>query len=143
MTNMMQGNFWIVNSDEKLENYIAELRDQYKQHKYLRCQVKTGKQRSDVQNNALHKYCEMLAESLNSAGLDMRKVLKPEVEIPWNKDSVKDELWRPIQIAMTKKKSTTEPLRGQYGEIYETLNRHMSQKFGISVPWPCKESKAA
>lgn len=137
----MQGDHWIVNSDAKLENYIQHLRGQYAEHKYLRCQVKTGKQRSDLQNNSLHLYCTQLAEALNNAGLDMRKVLKPGVEIPWSMLAVKDKLWRPIQESMTGQESTTKPDRDEYPQIYETLNRHIASKFGISVAWPSKDKK--
>ncbi len=38
------------------------------------------------QRNALHLYCEMLACALNNAGYDMKKTLKEEVEIPWQKN---------------------------------------------------------
>ena len=47
-------------------------------------QLKT-KQRTLQQNKALHKYFEILADTLNEAGLDARVVLKPEIEIPWTK----------------------------------------------------------
>lgn len=135
----MQGEFWIVNSDSSLENYLDDIRKQYNHHKYLMCQIKTGQQRSELQNNALHKYCEMVAEALNDAGLDMRQVIREDVDIPWSKNTVKEHLWRPIQLVMTKHKSTTKPKRGEYTEIYETLSRHLASKFGIDVPWPSKD----
>ena len=57
------------------------------------------------QNNALHLFFWQLAEELNAAGLDMKKVLKPQVDITWTTDSIKDYLWRPLQIALLKKKT--------------------------------------
>ena len=93
------------------------------------------------QNKALHKYCEMLAEALNDAGLDMRTVLKPGVAIPWNKERVKDALWRPIQEAMTDKESTTELDTAEPSRIYDVLDRHLGEKFGLHVPWPQDEEK--
>lgn len=99
------------------------------------------KLRTDQQNRALHVYFELLAEELNDAGLDMRKVLKPSIDIPWTKSSVKEYLWRPIQYATTQKKSTTKLLKQKDIDIiYETLNRHLSQIFGISVPFPSVEN---
>lgn len=139
----MEGDFWIINSQERLETYIAELREKWAIYHYLRAQYKTGKQRTATQNNCLHKYCELLAEELNNAGLDMRKVLKPEIDIPWTKHSAKDQLWRPIQEAMTGHSSTTKPETTDYKEIYLVLDRHMAAKFGVSVPWPSKESMQA
>ena len=67
-----------------------------------------NKARTIRQNAALHKYFVRLFNALNDAGLDMRKVLKPEIEIPWTLSSVKEYLWRPVQRIMLEKESTTE-----------------------------------
>ena len=61
-------------------------------------------QRTEKQNNSLHAYCQGLADELNSAGLDMRVVLKPEYEIPWTKESVKEHLWRGSDIYVQQEK---------------------------------------
>jgi len=84
-------------------------------------------------------YFTNLAEELNERGLDMKTVLKPEVDIPWNKNTIHDYMWVPIQKAMTGKESTTELESPDPSEIYEVLNRHLAQKFGVSVPWPSEE----
>jgi len=54
--------------------------------------METEKQRTLKQNKSLHKFCELLADELNAAGLDMKTVLKPSVDIPWSKTSVKEFL---------------------------------------------------
>ena len=102
---------------------------------------KTYPQRTSLQNRALHKYCTMLAETLNAAGLDAKKTLKPEVEIPWTPAMIKDLLWRPIQEAMTGKESTTELNTVEPSEIYAVLDRHLGEKFGLHVEWPQDEEK--
>lgn len=99
------------------------------------------KQRTLSQNAALHLYCRRLAEALNDAGYDMQKTLKPGVSIPWNENLVKELIWRPVQEAMTDKHSTTELNTKDPSEIYEVLNRHMSEKFGISVSWPSEDEQ--
>jgi hypothetical protein len=86
--------------------------------------------RSSRQNRALHLFFEFLAAALNDAGLDMRTVLKPEVDIPWTPETVKENLWRPIQIALLKKKSTTELETGEVGKVEEVLMRHLVKEFG-------------
>lgn len=96
--------------------------------------------RTLTQNAALHKYCELLAIALNDAGFDMKRTLKPEVDIPWTMEAVKEHLWRPIQAAITQKQSTTEADTSQYSEVYNVLSRHLSQKLGgVHVPWPSKK----
>ena len=92
--------------------------------------------RTNLQNKAMHKYFDMLAEALNEAGLDMKTVLKPEVEIPWTKESVKNQLWRPVQIIMEDKESTTELESAEPSDIYLVLQRHIAEKFGVHVEWP-------
>lgn len=129
---------WTINSDASLENFILHLRGLYEAKKYVTVTWKTGKQRSDLQNNSLHKYLELLSLELNERGLDMRVVLKPEIDIPWTKESAKNHLWRPIQVAMTDKSSTAKANRDEYPQVYETLNRHLSDKFGVHIPWPSR-----
>ena len=97
------------------------------------------KRRTVQQNKALHVMFELLAKELNNNGLDMRKTLKPGVEIPWSKASVKEYLWRPIQKAQVNKDSTTDLTTKEVDEIFETINRHIGEKFGIHVPFPSIE----
>ena len=103
-------------------------------------ETKEEKQRTKQQNRSLHLYFTHLAETLNESGLDMKKVLKPEIDIPWTSKNIKEFLWRPIMKAYTQKESTTELTTKEITEIYDTINRHLSEKFGISVEWPSLES---
>lgn len=97
------------------------------------------KPRTNRQNSALHKLFDMLAEALNDAGLDMRKTLKPGVEIPWTQANVKEYLWRPIQKAQLDKQSTTELTTKDIDKVYETLNRYLGDKHGLHVEFPSVE----
>lgn len=100
---------------------------------------KEHKQRTTQQNKALHLYCKMLSEALNDAGLDMKATLKPEVAIPWTMENVKNSLWRPIQEALTGKHSTIDLDSVNPSDIHAILNRHMAEKFGISIEWPSRQ----
>lgn len=95
--------------------------------------------RTSQQNKALHVFFQLLAEELNNAGLDMRKALKPEVDIPWTPSAIKEYLWRPVQKIQLQKHSTTELTSDEITKVYETLNRHLGEKFGLYVPFPSKE----
>lgn len=93
--------------------------------------------RSSKQNKALHKYCELLADALNDAGYEMKAVLAvKQIDVPWSPERVKECLWRPIQEVMTGKHSSTQLSRLEPGRVYEVLNRHIAENFGVSVPWP-------
>jgi hypothetical protein len=98
------------------------------------------KQRTLKQNNTLHLYLSMLATELNDSGNDMRKVLKPTVDIPWSTDTCKRFLWKPIQEVMMDKKSTTELTTDELDKIYKVLDRHVSEKCGIHVEFPSIEN---
>ena len=96
-------------------------------------------QRTEQQNKALHKGCELLAKALNDAGLDMRVVLKPEINIPWTKISVKEYIIRPIMRAMTAKSSTTklEKADGEIEKIWDTAMRFLAEKHHLEyIPFP-------
>lgn len=90
------------------------------------------------QNRALHLYFTLVANELNDAGLDMRKTLKPEVEIPWSKNTVKEYLWRPIQELQLRKRSTTMLSTKDIDAIYDTLNRFLAKQ-GLHVSFPSIE----
>ena len=100
---------------------------------------KTSKQRTLQQNKALHLYFQLLADALNEAGLDMRKTLKPSIDIPWTATTIKEYLWRPIQLAQLRKKSTTELDTKEIDKVWETLNRHLGERFGLHEPFPSVE----
>lgn len=88
------------------------------------------------QNRALHKLFGMLADELNGAGYDMRRTLKEGVDIPWNADTVKNYLWRPIQNAQLGKESTTDLTTKDIDAVFETLNRHLGEKLGVHTAFP-------
>jgi hypothetical protein len=96
--------------------------------------------RTEQQNKSLHLLYQMLADELNSSGLDMRKTLKPEIDIPWDKTTIKEYLWRPIQQAMTGKKSTTELDSNEIDRIFEVLSKHLGEKFGVEIIFPSIET---
>jgi len=100
---------------------------------------KVKERRTLLQNNALHLYFEMLAEALNEAGLDMRKTLRADVEISWNSDLVKKYLWKPVQKAIVGHDKTRKLKKDEVNKVYDHLNRLMSQKFGVYVPFPSVE----
>jgi len=97
-------------------------------------------QRSTQQNKSLHLYFEHLASELNDAGLDMRKTLKPAVEIPWSAQTVKEYIWRPIMQAQLGKRSTTELETTDIDLVFNTITRHLANRFGLEVEFPSMES---
>lgn len=141
----MKGQFRVINSQQSLEQAIQELREKWSEHKWLMVQTTTEKQRSQLQNNALHVWLTQVSHALNDKGLDVRQVLSmsKRQEIPWTMAAAKDHLWRPVQQAYVGEKSTTRVSSTDYPAIYDILNKTFIEKMGIHVPWPCKENMGA
>lgn len=134
-----------INSEIALAQAQRELAEQWRKNKYLEVTIsRKAKQRTLTQNRALHLFCQWLADTLNDAGYDMRKTLREDVDVPWTQTSVKEYLWRPIQLAMTEKKSTTEITTVEPTDIHAVLSRHLGQRLGIQCPeWPKRDQEAA
>lgn len=91
------------------------------------------------QRKALHKWLELLAHDLNSAGFSQKMVLeKMALDIPWTKESLKT-LFREIAKALYSLNSTEDLNRGQMQVTYEVLDQQISEITGVRVEWPRHE----
>jgi len=137
------GEGWTVNSDASLGNFVKHAGELYGKHKFVMFNWKTGRQRTDTQNAAIHVFCRLIAEQLNDAGYEMvvdSKVLRSEVEVPWTQDSVKDFLWRKVQMSLYPEKQSTVKLeRKEVSEVAEVITRYLSEKFNLQVSFPNKD----
>lgn len=127
----------IVNSEKSLEAAIAELREQFNEKKYVKVKLSHGRQRSLSQNSAAHLFFRNLSDSLNDAGMEQHVFFKDGFFVNWNPETVKENIWKPVQVAICGESSTTKPTREQYVKIYEHVNRLLSAK-GLHEPWPTK-----
>ena len=114
---------------------ISQLKKENIQNKLIEflAGIKPKKLRTSIQNRASHKDWLMIAEKLNDAGLDMRKVLKQEISIPWTTESVKEFIVKPIMEVMYNKKSTTqlEKNTDEIEKLHNVIMRELGEKFGI------------
>ena len=95
---------------------------------------------TEQQIKSLNLYCDQLANALNDAGYDMKKVFEVRtMDIPWSKERVKENLWKDLQETMFGKRSTMQLEKMEVTEVYETLNRFTASNFGVSVPFPSKD----
>jgi hypothetical protein len=129
-----------INSKENLEEFVQVIIEEWKINQSVTVEWSIGKKRTNAQNNALQVYCRLLAEAFSDRGLDMKRVLKKEIDIPWTGDSVREYLWKPLQKAVIQKESTTDANTNEYSKVYDVLNRHIADKYGFSVPFPSREN---
>jgi len=131
---------FIVTADE-----IKKIFPDYRGGERIMSGEKIDDRRSSSQNNSLHLYCSMLADELNTAGLDMREVLKQSVDIEWTTESVKKYIWKPIMKTLLGYDSTTQlkKLEGDINRIHDHINRLLTTKYpGFPyIPFPSKEEE--
>ena len=92
------------------------------------------------QNKAIHLMNTWIANQLNDAGLDQKKVIK--ADIPWTKDAVKLLIVKPIMKSMYQKDSTTELNKSnkEIEHLYDVIMRELGEKFGIEyIKFPNEE----
>ena len=89
------------------------------------------------QNNSLHLFFTELANELNDKGLDMRTLIRKEVEVSWTTYTVKEYLWRPLQKVLTGKSSTTKLNKTEeIYLIYKNLNRVLIERTKGEINFP-------
>lgn len=101
--------------------------------------VKPRSLRSSLQNSALHKDCDLIAEKLNDAGIEKHAFFKQGYFIPWTMQSIKDDVFKPVMEIMYKKKSTKELEKnsGEIEKIHEVIMRELGEKWHIEYhPFP-------
>jgi hypothetical protein len=90
------------------------------------------------QNRALHLYYKFIAEQFTNLGWQYNYVnpfTGEIIEIPWNTELIKEYIWRPIQIELTNKKSTTRLTTKNINDIIEVLDQHFASK-GFEIEFP-------
>jgi hypothetical protein len=99
------------------------------------------KRRTDKQRKSLHLWLRMLSVALNDSGLEQKTVIeamREGVELPWSDKTAKENLWRPIQLALTGEHSSNDIDTVEPSVICNTLSRWLSQTFAgfTPPPWP-------
>lgn len=84
----------------------------------------------------------MLSDELNTAGLEMKVVLKPDYKIWWTPEAIKENLWKPLQKAMYQKESTTELTTAQVDKVFEQLAHILGEKYGLELTFPSIETES-
>lgn len=92
------------------------------------------------QNNALHKFFEIVANELNNIGEEFtyQGLSVDAISTMYTPDIVKNFFWRPIQIALFDIKSTTDLESKQIDKIIDVITKFFGEK-GVYVEFPNKE----
>jgi len=126
----------VENEAETLAEGLKQARESLKIFKIQDCKPLKSI-RTLNQNAALHLFFTQLADELNEKGMDMRTLIRQEVEISWTPYSIKTYLWKPLQQVLLGKKSTTKLNReNDINVVYDNLNRILVERTGgeINIP---------
>ena len=104
-------------------------------------EVKFRKQtRTTEQNNAIHLFCQMLADELTEKHIDKREFFKEPFFLEWTKEGVKNDIWKKLQKSLVGKGSTTELDKiGEIDLIWDNINKIIIDKYDgevITPPFP-------
>lgn len=96
---------------------------------------------TNTQRAALHLGFDFLAKALNDAGLDKQAVFKvKKISVPWTKNGVKEDLYKPILEAVSKKCSTEDMDTIEPGEVWDILMEKLGASLGLEyIPFPSSE----
>ena len=86
-------------------------------------------------------YFREAAKILNEHGIHQETTSRFQsttLEVPWTEHSFK-EFWRSIQITMFNIKSTKDLQSKQVSQIYDVINKGISERVGLHIPFPHKE----
>jgi hypothetical protein len=132
----------IYNLENENEKYIFKKQVEYLIENKKICELKGKKKtRSLLQNSALHLYFDIISHNLNEIGLTYmyRGLNKAEIEMQYTAILVKEMIWRPIQIALFEKQSTTELTTIEINTIIDVLSKFFSER-GVYIPFPSIQS---
>ena len=92
------------------------------------------------QNNSHWKYCELMADGLNNTQASVQKVCT--LPIAFTKDNFHELIWKPVQHTMFPDiESTTQLDTKQMSEVYEQVNKIISEQWAVQADWPSVENQ--
>ena len=97
------------------------------------------KKRSVTENKSLHKLFYHIADELNEMGHTFTyKGLKGmEIDCKYSGTIVKEMIWKPLQMSLVGKNSTTQLTNEDEKLIFSVLEKWFAEK-GIDIVWPCE-----
>lgn len=95
-------------------------------------------QRTTLQNRAMHKYCQEVANECLDKGVDVTTVFQ-NVRVTPRMETIK-MYWRGIAKALYGYESTTELTTTQIDKVYEEMHKILSVRAHINIPFPSSEN---
>jgi len=95
--------------------------------------------RTQQQNKAIHKLFTIDAKGLNDAGQFMNVFpFKESAEIMWTKENVKENLWRPIQMAVLNHDKTSNLETHEVDLVFKHYQAALARSVGYQSNFPSR-----
>ena len=127
--------FDLANTSD-LSDFQKKVRHDIENKKIVEYKAKKST-RTLKQNRAMYLYFTMIADQLNEIGLEFTfQGLKGEpINTRYNSTLIKETLWKPIQMALFEKESTTEINTSEMNEIIDVITKFFAER-GVTLLFP-------
>jgi hypothetical protein len=129
---------WTVRDQNTCKFFVAYVEDQAEQGIDRVYKIQKA-DRTWRQNNTLHLLFRRMAEALNDAGFEIPHPFKPDLEIPYSEESVKELLYKPIITMYFKVDRSTDLDTEQLSESMTILVDAVNRNTGVYVHIPTGE----
>jgi hypothetical protein len=129
---------WTVKDQNTCKFFVAYVEDQAEQGIDRVYKIQKA-DRTWRQNNTLHLLFRHMAKGLNDAGFEIPHPFKPDLEIPYSEESVKELLYKPIITMYFKVDRSTELDTEQLSESMTILVDAVNRNTGVYIPIPTGE----
>ena len=130
---------WKVTDQNTAKFFIAYIESQVEQG-VDRVYTIQKMDRTYRQNNTLHLLFRTMAKGLNDAGFEIPHPFKPDLEIPYSEESVKELLYRPIITMYFKVNKSSELDSEQLSESMNILVDAVVRNTGVRIDIPSQEA---
>ena len=122
---------------------------EFKEGDYLQAEIKVIRgaknKRNALMNRCIHKYCSILANLLNSRGLDMAIFFAKYKEgepVKWEMEDVKNRIFKPTLMGIAGTDKTSGASNMELCQVDEALGKFFSEREDIQITWPNNEPPA-
>ena len=129
---------WTVKDQNTCKFFVAYVEDQAEQGIDRVYKIQKAN-RTWRQNNTLHLLFRRMAKDLNDAGYEIPHPFKPDLEIPYSEESVKELLYKPIITMYFKVDRSSDLDSEQLSESMTILVDAVNRNTGVYTPIPVGE----
>ena len=124
-----------LTTDQGWRMLCLERQRAIQENRTLHVEIAKSKHITDKQVSSLNLWCRQVAQTLSEAGLDMKSVIRCEIQP--TEHMVKENIYKPLLASMTGKSSTMDQTTTEPSAVAAVIIRELSSRLGVTLPpWP-------